>query len=195
MKLPRFYGDKYIEREEYKKAIEILSNSLKFNEKNYEMYYKMGVCYTMLNDFNIAKDYFQKTIELKDNMYLSYYRLAQISLLYREYDAAEENFLKSSYREKKAKAYLELAKIYIIRNDIEKAFNYINNAINIESSYYDLVQEEEIFSSIKKYVEKPVRESKSEFEESKEEKKIDKYLENMYDLTKSLNKNNSNMKK
>lgn len=147
----------------------------------------------MLNDFNIAKKYFQKTTELKDNMYLAYYRLGQIALLYREYDVAEENFLRSLYHEKKAKAYFELAKIYMIKNDVEKAFYNINNAISVESSYYELAQKDEILSPIKKYIEEPIKEIKSEFVESPEERKIDEYLNNMYDLTKSLNQDNSNI--
>ena len=96
------------------KAIEVYTNAVKYNANNYELYYNLGVCYSRINDFDIARKCFQKTIELDEEMYLAYYRLGQLALLYRDFDVAEESFAKSLCNEKEAKAYFELAKIHII---------------------------------------------------------------------------------
>ena len=84
----------------------------------------------------------EKTVELNENMYLSYYRLGQIALLYRDFDSAEENFAKSSYNEKEAKSYFELAKIHMIKNQKEKAVLDITNAMKVDSSYYQIFKKE-----------------------------------------------------
>ena len=181
-------GKMYIEKKEYKKAIEVYTNAIKYDEANYEAYYNLGICYVRINDFNIAKQCFEKAITINRDMYLAYYRLGQIALLYREFDVAEENFIKSSFNEKETKAYYELAKIYLIKNQKEKAIDYINKSIKLESSNYNKAQNEPIFFPIKAQINKAEQETKSEYKESQEELEIEEYLNNTYNLTKILNK-------
>ena len=95
MKQQRCCGEIYLEQKELKKAIEVYTNALKYYSDKYEIYYNLGICYSRINDFDIARKCFQKTVELNDDMYLAYYRLGQIALLYRDFDSAEENFSKS----------------------------------------------------------------------------------------------------
>ena len=187
-------GNIYIERNELKKAIEVFSNAIKYKDDDYKVYYDLGVCYVLLNDFGLAKKCFQKTTEINDGMYLSYFRLGQIALLYREYDVAEENFKKSVYKEKEAEAYYELAKIHIMKNKKEEAIADLRKAINTDTIYYTRLQEEPLFLSIRRLIEKPKNEVEIKYKETDKEKDIDEYLKNMFNLTKSLNqKNNSEM--
>lgn len=192
MKLQRCYGGIYLEQKEFKNAIEVYTNALKYYPENYEIYYNLGVCYSRINDFSIAKKCFQKTVEINDDIYLAYYRLGQIALLYRDFEVAEENFAKSLYNEKEAKSYFELAKIHIMKNQKEKAVLDINNAMKIDTSYYEISQKEPILFPIKKMIEKPQNEIKSEYEETEQEKEIEAYLNDTYNLTKILNKQGGN---
>ena len=92
IKATSLLGTIYIEQGEFKKAIEVFTNALRYDDEDPNMYYQLGICYTRINDFNAAKKSFQKAVNLDKDMYLAFYRLAQIALLYREYDVAEENF-------------------------------------------------------------------------------------------------------
>lgn len=185
----KLLGGIYLEQKEFKKAIEVYTNAVKYNANNYELYYNLGVCYSRINDFDIARKCFQKTIELDEEMYLAYYRLGQLALLYRDFDVAEESFAKSLCNEKEAKAYFELAKIHIIKNQKEKAILDINNAIRKNSKYYEIAKKEPTLFPIKNMIEKPIKESEQEeFTENQQELEIEEYLNDTYNLTKVLNK-------
>ena len=188
MKLQSYYGGIYLEQKGFKKAIEVYTNAVKYNTNNYEIYYNLGICYSRINDFDIARKCFQKTIELNEEMYLAYYRLGQLALLYRDFDVAEESFAKSICNEKEAKAYFELAKIHIIKNQKEKAILDINNAIRKNSKYYEIAKKEPTLFPIKKMIEKPTVEVEPEYEETEQELEIEEYLNDTYNLTKVLNK-------
>lgn len=180
-------GELYLEREEYNKVIKVYTKSLKFNADKYETYYHLGISYSMINDFETAKKCFEKTVELNEEFYKAYYKLGQIALLYREFDMAEKNFLKSVYHEKEAKSYMELAKISMIKNQKEKSVLYLNNAMMVDSDYYQIIKEEPIFFSIKNFIEKPKKEVQSTYKETDREQKIENYLSNTFELVQVLN--------
>lgn len=193
--LQKCYGEIHIKRKEFKKAIEVYTNAVKYYPDKYEIYYNLGICYSRINDFDIARKCFQKTVELNDDIYIANYRLGQIALLYRDYDSAEENFTKSLYNEKEVKSYFELAKIYIMKNQKEKAILNINNAIKLDSTYYELIQNEPILFSIKHAILKPQNEIKPEYEETEQEIEIEAYLNDTYNLTKVLNGQKNSIRK
>ena len=180
-------GRIYLEENEYKKAVEVYNSATKYNPNNAKLYYELGICYSKINDFNIAKSCFQKAIETNKDMYLAYYRLGQIALLYRDFDEAETNFKKALYNEKEAKAYFELAKIHIMKNQKEEAIKDIENAIKIDSTYYTQMQNEPILFSVKNQISKPHDNNKSKYQETVEELDIEEYLNDTYNLTKQLN--------
>lgn len=179
----------YMEQKEFKKAIEAYIALLKYQQDDYEIYYKLGICYSQINDFNVAKKCFQKTVEINKDAYNANYRLGQIWLLYRDFEQAEENFKKSLYNEKKAKSFFELAKIYIITNKKQQAISSVNNAIKLDSRYYEVSQREPVLFPIKKFIDKPAKKTTiPEYSETKQEIEIEKYLNDTYNLTKILNK-------
>ena len=182
-------GNLYFEKENFKKVVEVYTNSLKYNPDKVETYYNLGIAYCRINDFVIATECFKKVVELDDNEYKAYYRLGQIALLYRDYDAAEEYFAKSSYKEKEDKAYYELSKIYMMKNKKDKAAISLNKAIELNPEYYNKLQDEPMLFSIKNLIEKPKdSQRKNEFIETEDEKKIEEYLSDTYSLTQVLNK-------
>ncbi len=185
-------GEILCEQQNYKEAVSVYSAALKYNPNNYELYYNLGLVYTLLNDFQSAKEYYDKAAEINHELYNGYYCLGKISLLYRDIELAEEYFAKALMGELEADAYYELAKIYMIKNEREKAITFVNKAIELDGKYVNIVKEEPMFLIVKQYINLPINvleESKKEINlESKELTAIE-HLDDVYELTKSLNVN------
>ena len=181
-------------KEEYKKAINIINKALKSNENDEELIYNLGIAYIRVNEFDLAKKCFEKIVTINNKNYYAYYRLGQIALLYRDFDMAESYFLSSTYKEKEAKAYYELAKIYMIKNQKDKAILSIQKAINSNSDFYNISRNEPVLFPIKQFIKKPEKDiNKEQYEEENaEEKIIEEYLNDTYNLTKILNRQNEN---
>lgn len=198
---PEFYeatkmiGELYLEKENYKKVIQVYTKALKFNKENCEIYYSLAIAYSMINDFETAKKCYEKTVELDEDCYKAYYKLAQIALIYRDLELAEQNFSKSIYNEKEAKSYIELAKLNIIKNRKEKAILNLNNAIKVDTSYYNTIKEEPMFFTIRNMIEKPKEDIKCEYQDTEREEKIENYLSNTYELVQVLNRQKNKKEK
>ena len=182
-------GELLIENEEYKKAITVINKALKLHEDEENLIYNLGIAYVKTNDFSLAKKCFEQVVHLNNNNYIAYYRLGQIALLYRDFDMAESYFLNSSYNEKEAKSYYELTKIYMMKNQKDKAVLSVQKAIDADSKFYTIANEEPILFPIRQYIKKPeqIVETKKQ-EENKTEKLIEEYLNDTYSLTKILNR-------
>lgn len=184
-----------IEAEEYKKAITVINKALKIYEDKEELIYNLGIAYAKTNEFSLAKKCFEKVVSLNNQHYNAYYRLGQIALLYRDFDMAENYFSNSTYNEKEAKSYYELTKIYMMKNQKDKAALAVQKAIDADNSFYEIAKEEPILFPIKQYIKKPeqIVETKKQ-EETKKEKMIEEYLNDTYNLTKILNKQEESKK-
>lgn len=181
-------GELLIENGDYKKAINVINKALKANEDKEELIYNLGIAYARTNEFSLAKKCFEKVVNLNNGNYNAYYRLGQIALLYRDFDMAENYFLNSTYQEKEAKSYYELTKIYIMKNQKDKAALNIQKAINSDYKFYNIAKEEPMLFPIKQFIKKPKEKVENNKEESKKEKMIENYLNDTYNLTKILNK-------
>ena len=184
-----------IEAEEYKKAIKVINKALKIHEDKEELIYNLGIAYAKTNEFSLAKKCFEKVVSLNNQHYNAYYRLGQIALLYRDFDMAETYFSNSTYNEKEAKSYYELTKIYMMKNQKDKAALAVQKAIDADSNFYEIAKEEPILFPIKQFIKKPkqIVETKKQ-EETKKERMIEEYLNDTYNLTKILNKQEENKK-
>ena len=185
-------GDLLMEKEKFKKAVNAYTQAIKYCEENPNLYYDLGIAYSRINEFPLAKKCFEKTVEIDSNFYNAYYRLGQIALLYRDIESAEKHFLQSIYDEVEEKSYYQLAKIYMIKNDRNKAAMFINKAIEINPNRYNDLDNEPIFWPIKKQIDKPKDMQKEVQKESEKEKIISDYLDNTYNLTKTLKENKKN---
>ncbi len=191
----KLLGSLLLEKENYKEAVHVYVQVIKHNPDKADLYYNLGVAYCRINEFSLAKDCFEKTVEIDSNLYNAYYRLGQLSLLYRDIETAEKYFLQSIYGETEGKAYYQLAKIYMMKNDKNKATTFLNRAIDSNSMYYDLSKDEPIFFSIKGLIiPKEENSNNNTSTESEQEKKISDYLDDTYNLTKYLNEKKSNKK-
>ncbi|MDO5555609.1 MAG: tetratricopeptide repeat protein [Clostridia bacterium] len=195
MKQVKCCGELLLERENFKKAAHIYVQAIKNNTNKPDLYYNLGIVYSRINEFSLAKECYKKAVELDSNLYNAYYRLGQISLLYRDIDSAEKYFMQSIDGEVELKAYYQLAKIYMMKNNKNKAAVFLNKATNTSRYYYDLACKEPIFFSIKQLISKPQDNLIKELKESKKEKNISEYLDNTYNLTKILNEKENNHKK
>lgn len=187
-----------LKTEDYKKLITFTNKALKIHEGKENLIYNLGIAYAKTNEFSLSKKCFEEIVRINNNNYNAYYRLGQISLLYRDFDMAENYFLNSTYNEKEAKAYYELTKIYMIKNQKDKAALTIGKAIEADNKFYSIAKEEPMLYPIKQYIKQLKNTNgnkKEEFTESKKEIMIEEYLNDTYNLTKYLNKKEENEKK
>jgi len=191
----KMLGDLLLEKESFKEAIYAYTQAIKSDLEKPEAYYKLGIAYARQNEFSFARECFLKTVEKDSNLYNAYYRLGQISLLYRDINEAEQFFLQSIYGETEVKSFYQLAKIYMMKNNKQKAIMFLNKATEISNEFYKKAIEEPIFFSIKNQILKT--EEDNNYVESDEEKNISEYLDNTYLLTKVLDekKKNKNTKR
>ena len=185
-------GDILCEQQRYKEAVSVYSAALKYNPNNYDLYYNIGLVYTMLNDFQSAKEYYDKAAEINHELYNGYYCLGKISMLYRDIESAEEYFAKSLMGDLEADAYYELAKIYMINGEKDKAITFANKAIELDGKYVNIIKDEPIFLIVRQYINLPINvleETKKDVKLSKKEEKVIEHLDETYELTKSLNVN------
>lgn len=185
-------GEILCEQQKYKEAISVYAGALKYNPNNYDLYYNLGLVYTMLNDFQSAKECYDKAAEINHELYNGYYCIGKISLLYRDIELAEEYFAKALMGELEADAYYELAKIYMLKNEKDKAITFVNKAIELDGKYVDIVKDEPIFLIVRQYINLPI----NVLEETKKDVKLNpkelmalEHLEETYELTKSLSIN------
>ena len=145
----------------------------------------------MLNDFASAKLYYEKAAELNSLIYNTKYSLAEIAIMYKELDEAEQYLLQIvDDEELGADAYLELAKIYILKNDKQKAIQYANVAIqDSPRRIVDKIRKDTTFAIIIAKLSIPFN---LDFEEEKERKLTKKelmakqHLEEMVEITKKI---------
>lgn len=176
-----------MEKKSYKEAINAYIQAIKYNEEDVESCYDLGLAYCYINQFPLAKKCFERVVSLDSSYSNAQYRLGQIALLYRDIENAEKYFLESIYGETEVKAYFQLAKIYMLKNNKDKAIMFINKAVYADNKYYKIIDEEPIFLPIKNQIIKDEHEENNTIEETPKEKQISEYLDNTYDLTKYLN--------
>lgn len=82
-----------IEKEDYKEAANYYNEALKYNPTSFELNYNLGIVYTMLNDFSSAKLYYEKSAELNTIICNTKYSLAEIAIMYKELEEAENYLL------------------------------------------------------------------------------------------------------
>lgn len=184
-------GDLLYEQERFKEAVTVYQDALRYNPADFELYYSLGMVYTRLNDFASAKECYEKAAEINHRLYNSKYNLGQIALIEKDLEAAEKYFAECLMSEElEAKAYYQLAKIYMIKGEKDKAILFANKAIEMDESYLKIISKENIFEPIKQYL--TVKVKMEEKEIKKQEPKdieIQNYLEETLYLIKDMNDN------
>ena len=193
-------GDLLMEQERLKEAVTVYNEALKYNPSEYELYYNLGIAYTRLSDFQMAKEMYEKAASINHYLYLGHYSLGMICLFENDLESAREHFKKSIYDELEPKAYYQLAKIYILKNEKDMAINFLNKAIELDNKLMKKAEKEPAFESIKQYITVSVKMDEDETEIEKEEtltekeKKALQFLEETI-LTGEIINSNTNKQK
>lgn len=187
-----FLGELLCKELRYKEAVSVYSAAINFNPNSYDLFYNLGLTYTLLNDFSMAKECYNKAAQINHELYNAKYCLGKISLLYRDVEQAEKFFSEALMGELEADAYYELAKLYMIENEKDKAITFVNKAIELDGKYVEIVKQEPIFIMVRQYINLPINaleESKKNIELPYIEKTAIEHLDDVFELTKSLSVN------
>ena len=192
LKATMLLGDICCDLEQYKEALNVYSNGLKYSPNNYDILYSMGIAYTMLNDFQNAKICYEEAAIINSLLYKAYYNIAQINLFSNDLDEAEQYFTRSlEDNELEADAYYNLGKIYMLRGDYDNAVKFINLAIELDNSYIKIANQEPIFIPVKSKFKIPIIDEEDiqprKKNLTKKEKKAIEHLDNTYSIVGKLN--------
>ncbi len=185
-------GDICCDLEQYKEALNVYSNGLRYSPNDYDLLYNMGIVYTMLNDFQNAKMCYEEAAIINSLLYKAYYNIAQINLFSNDLDEAEQYFTRTlEDKELEADAYYNLGKIYMLRGDYENAVKFVNLAIQLDNNYIKIATNETMFIPILSKFNIPIIDEedieKKEISLTPKEQKAKEHLENTYNVVDMLN--------
>ncbi|EAR91856.1 tetratricopeptide repeat protein (macronuclear) [Tetrahymena thermophila SB210] len=127
-------------------AIQILKEILLTNQSDFKIYNELGYIYqTYKQDYNESLIYYNRSLEINNQVTSIYYNIALIYLYFKNYDYAEKllkDYIK--YFSNDYKGYFDLGQIYYIKNELPIAASYFLRTIqmepNHEQAYYLLSQ-------------------------------------------------------
>ena len=132
--------------------------ALRYHPASYDLYYGLGMACTMINDFQRAKEFYEKAADINSMLYNAKLNLGQIALMYGDLDEAEKYFREASKKEDlEAGSYYYLSQIALLKGEEDKAKNYMNLAVQIDSKVYVQMQKDPIFAPIRTAITPPQR--------------------------------------
>lgn len=188
----KLLGGLLCEQENFKEAINVYMNALKYNDKeSFEIYYNLGIAYTRLNDFQNAKSCYEKAAQINALNYKGYYNLGLISMLYDDLDEAEKYFVEGiKVEDTEPESCYQLARIYVIKGEKERAIKYLDRAISLDSSFVEKAMKDPVFVSIERYIPKNINKiARKKTDMTKTELLVKKHLEDTYLLVGKISRN------
>lgn len=202
-------GELLMDLERFKEAEKVYEAALIYKPNDWELYYCLGIIYTRMSDFQKAKEMYERAAEINHRLYAAYYNLGQIAFIQKDYDTAETYYENSLYGDYEAKSYYQLAKIYCLKGEKDKAINFLNKAIELDPRLLKKASREKILEPIKQFITVSVKmteekedvaspESKEDGEEQeteitdvllKQEMLATQYLEQTMKLIEQINEN------
>ena len=158
-------GELLCEQERFKEAANVYEAALRFRPEDFELYYNLGIVYTRLNEFDIAKQMYERAAEINHRLYGAHYSLGQIALIQKDLETAQICFEKSIYDDLEAMSYYQLAKVYALKGEKDKAITFINKAIELEPKLLKIAIKERAFKDIKEHITVSVKMEKESFDE------------------------------
>lgn len=202
-------GELLCEQERFKEAANVYNEALLYKPADFDLYYNLGIVYTRLSDFQMAKEMYEKAAAINHRLYGANYNLGLIAFIQRDYTQAEKYFEKSLYDDFEAISYYQLAKIYVYKGEKDKAINFLNKAIELDSRLLKMAEKDKSFDKIKQYITVSVKMDEKKIDSKKEinEEEIEKtvvlveqekiarnYLEETIDLVEEMSENYSKQK-
>ncbi len=198
-------GELLCEQARFKEAERVYQEALKYRPADFDLYYNLGIVYTMLSEFQMAKEMYSQAADINHKAYGAHYNLGQIALIQGDLELAERYFEHSLYGELEAKAYYQLAKIYCLKDERDRAIHFLNKAIEIEPELLEMANQEKAFADIREHITVSVKmenEPENDEEEIEEEqnhvlsleKQARLYLESTNGLVRDISENTIKLK-
>lgn len=128
-------GIKYIEKRDYKKAIEWLTSALEKNPNNASAMYKKGYAYLMLGKKQDAMDMYRKVVALPgddvitlNNKGAAYYGLGNREMSFQTYNLAIEKYPNDAI------AYYDKGAIFSLEKNFGESIDNLKKSIELDAS-------------------------------------------------------------
>jgi tetratricopeptide (TPR) repeat protein len=123
---------KYIEKQQYKKAIQALDFAIAIDDKFLGAYYDKAFAYTKLGDYVRALEFYKLTLKITDPTAFTYYHIAKLYVRLNDYNNAVSYYL-SAINEDPGhyKSWMKLIELKLKNNDLEHAFELATKAIEV----------------------------------------------------------------
>ncbi len=123
---------KYIDKQNYKKALEALDYAIAIDDKFLGAYYDKAYIYTQLKDYKNALQFYKLTLHIADPTAFTFFHIANIYEQLEEYTAAIENYLLAINEDPGYyKSWIKLVHIKIKLNDLDSALDIVKQALDI----------------------------------------------------------------
>ena len=137
----------------YNESLDHLSLSLQYNPKNDSAYYNKGLCYTALNENDLALECYNEAIKINPKNELAHFKIGK--LLY-DLDKKEEaiKHFYETFKINKSNYYstYNMAICYMDLKKYENALEWFNQSINIDKHYYfSWLSKGKVLYEMKKY--------------------------------------------
>ena len=128
-------GDNLYDAGYYQSAIDEFNTALLFRIQDANLHNSLGVCYGVTGEFRKALDQFASAIDLDPDEPLAHYNAALVHLILGEREEAARHLLKADQGPHNLpEVALQLGKLYLEDNDLEKSRRYLETAENLEPS-------------------------------------------------------------
>ena len=143
-------GQIQFKKQNFSEAIKNFKKALKINSKSALLHFYIANTYSCNKDFNKALDYLKNAEKLDENNPMFKYQISNILIYLKEYDKALSILNQLNQKmPKEAPIHIAFGKIYQAKNDIQKALEHYNIAIDLDPKDSNLARSliERIYNS------------------------------------------------
>lgn len=124
-----------INQASFSDAIILIETILRDDDKNFKLYYLLGICHFKLENLDLAELNLKKSINLKKNFVDALHNLGIVYNLKKKFNDAQNCFLKSLEIEpKNVESLIELGRNYEMTNNFNDAKKYYFEALRLENN-------------------------------------------------------------
>jgi len=122
----------YVNNGQPEKALENLNKSLSLDPNNTLTLIGLGIAHSMLGNFKESEKYYKQALDIDPTLAEAHNYLGSVYQEMGLLDKAEQEFLKAASNENyhsRELPYYNLARLYLIKEDNEKAYEYIKKSL------------------------------------------------------------------
>ena len=137
-------GKKYLDVEQYQKAIEALDYAIAIDDHFLGAYYDKAYAYARMNEFEKAIEFYKLTLDIADPTAFTYYHIAKNYEKLQEFDRAVKHYLLAINEDPAYfKAWIKLIRIKIYQQEYDEALELTKKALEVVNNQdlYELLGE------------------------------------------------------